>query len=102
MDLVVLQSGEHGDGQESPLPVRDPRTGSRQARVHPPGDSRDGPQPIGAPRWVTPMDCSISPTGSCWSPAAAAALAARWPSPLLDAGPTWSLPAVSTNRAKRP
>src|SRR4029078_8142268 len=46
MDLVVLQSGEHRDGQESPLPVRDSRTGSRQARVHPPGDSRDGPQPI--------------------------------------------------------
>src|ERR1700750_3139474 len=46
MDLVVLQSGEHRDGQESPLPVRDSRTGSRQARVHPPGDTRDGPQPI--------------------------------------------------------
>src|ERR1700754_4413624 len=46
MDLVVLQSGEHRDGQESPLSVQDSRPGSRQARVHPPGDSRDGPQPI--------------------------------------------------------
>src|SRR6476660_2233441 len=46
MDVIVLQSGEHRDGQKPPVSVRDSRAGGRQARVHSPSDSRNGPRPI--------------------------------------------------------
>src|SRR6478752_10791947 len=46
MDVIVLQSGEHRDGQKPPVSVRDSRAGGRQARVHSPGDSRNGRRPI--------------------------------------------------------
>src|SRR6201999_1888194 len=46
MDLDVLQPGEHLDGQESPLPVRDSRTSGRQTRVHSPRGPRDCPRTI--------------------------------------------------------
>src|SRR4029078_6949793 len=46
MGVPVLQSGEHRDGQKPPVSVRDSRAGGRQARVHSPSDSRNGPRPI--------------------------------------------------------
>src|SRR6476469_730449 len=46
MDVIVFQSGEHRDGQKPPVSVRDSRAGGRQARVHSPGDSRNGPRPV--------------------------------------------------------
>ena len=88
VDGAVLQPGQHCHGQGSrSTPSRSHEPWS-PSRVHSPGDPRDRTRQPRRAEWAMPTNCSTSPTGSCWSPAAAAGWAGRWPSPRRAAGPT--------------
>ena len=65
LDVVVLQPGQHRDGQESLVPVRHSTGGGHQARLRPPGDQGNGESGQWELTWATPTKSSTSPTRWC-------------------------------------